>query len=219
VRTVDDATILHIKAANLDQVTIISTISGQKLRHLCHRPACVHCKSRSPAIKQLVPHPERIDVTTIFITHAVVTFTLVIVTTLGAFTSQLAGLSIHRAWMRSIRCCHAVSFPNVHLSTASAKMADPHVVRFVFGIRFPIDDVGFTVNKFDVVRTLCIAIPSAIFGASLVVANTLPTLFIHLDKIHSTIHATLKVGYINVHGEFPVLKIEHLVSVVIFHQI
>jgi len=216
---VDDAAILHIKATNLDQVTIISTVASQKLCHLRHWFRRVHCKSRSLAIKRLVPHPERINVTTIFVTHALVALTFVSVSTLDAFTSQLAWLSIHRAWMRGICCCHAVSFPNVHLGTASAIFAEPHVVRFVFGISFPIDGVGFTVNEFDVVRTLCVAIPSAIFGASLVVAKALPTLLIHLDKVHSTIHTTFKVGYIDVHGEFPVLKVEHLVVVIIVHQI
>jgi len=218
-RTVDDAAILHIKAANLKQVTIISTISGQKLRHLRHRFRRVHGKSRSLAIKRLVSHPERIDVATIFVTHALVAFTFVSVTTFDAFTSQLAGLSIHTAWMRSICCCHAVGFPNVHLRTASAIFAPPHVVIFIFGIRCPINCVGFTVNEFDVVRALCIAIPSAIFGTSLVVAKALPTLLVHFDKIHSTIHTTFKVGYINVHGEFPILEVEQLVFVVIVHQI
>jgi len=69
------------------------------------------------------------------------------------------------------------------------------------------------------VRALRVAIPCAIFGASLVVAKALPTLLIHLDKVHGTIHATFKMGYINVHREFPVLQREKFVFVVIVHQI
>lgn len=218
-RTVDDAAILHIETADLGQVTVISAIVCQKLRHLRHWFRCVHCKFRSSAIECLVPHPERIDVATIFVTHALVAFTLVIITAIGPFASQLAGLLIHRAWMWSICGCHAVSFPNVHLRTTSAIMADPHVVSFVLGVRSPIDGVGFATNEFDVVRTLSIAIPRAILGASLIVAKALPALLIHLDEVHSTIHATFKVGYIDVHGKLPVLQIEKFVFVVTVHQI
>jgi hypothetical protein len=77
-----------------------------------------------------------------------------------------------------------------------------------------------SVDVLDVTGALRVAVASTELGTSLVGGVLgLSTILVHLDEVESTIEATRKLGDIDVKGELLVKEVEHLVVVVVLHEV
>lgn len=76
------------------------------------------------------------------------------------------------------------------------------------------------VDELDVMRALCIAVTSSIFGTSLVagVLST-TTISVHLGEVKRAVKTTGKVGDVDIEGELLVLELEQHVVIVICQEV
>mmetsp|Transcript_43316 Transcript_43316/g.109766 ORF Transcript_43316/g.109766 Transcript_43316/m.109766 type:complete len:243 (-) Transcript_43316:137-865(-) len=116
--------------------------------------------------------------------------------------------------MWCVRRGPAVGLPNVHLCTACAVMAHRRHVRGV-----PIQEVRLALHELDVVRALRVAIAGAVLGSGGVPLAIQIAVLVHLDEVHGAVQAAGQVADVNVHGEFTVLQLEHVVGVVAVHDV
>lgn len=136
--------------------------------------------------------------------------------------------------MRCQSLRYGIRFPDVHLRTAAAVVANASIC--VVGRWDPAFDICLAIDEFQVSRALAVAIPSldmlaagekgrwksrtAVFGSRLIswiLAHA--TIGRHGDKVHSTVQATWKIGYIHIKGEFFVQETELLVRCLILQQV
>ena len=114
--------------------------------------------------------------------------------------------------MHSVGRAYFVGFPDVNLRAAAPILAATSIdIRFT-GI--PIVIVGFTIDELHVMRALSITVAKAKFGASIALL-ALATIPVHLDKVQSTIEATIEVGVVHGVCELLVFQMEMLISIII----
>ena len=109
--------------------------------------------------------------------------------------------------------------PNIHLSTTSSILSCSHAVRLVLRVGSPIDNISFTINELDVMRTLCITVPRAVLGSRVIVPNALAAIRLHFSEIHGSVHPTVKLRNVNLKGKLAVFQVEHGVVFVVFHDV
>lgn len=136
-----------------------------------------------------------VQITSISITDAAISIRV------STFLAGAFVLTIDGTWMRSIGFRNRVGFPNVQLSAARSELACTS---------FPSFSVGLTINEFEVIWALGIAITSTILGTSSVTATDV-SILVHLNEIKSTIETAWKVSNISCEGELLVQKFELLV--------
>mmetsp|Transcript_7138 Transcript_7138/g.16220 ORF Transcript_7138/g.16220 Transcript_7138/m.16220 type:complete len:267 (+) Transcript_7138:826-1626(+) len=209
--------ILHVEAANLLQLPVVLAVVRQKLSHHSHWPGGIHRKCGPFAIEALVPISESVDITAIFVTEAIITLILVVITTFRAFTHVLPG-AIDVTRMRGVGCGHVVGLPNIHLGTAGAIVTKAHAVAEILWVWLPILRVGDAIDELDVMGALGITVTSPILGTRLVLAQTQTTIAGHLHEVHGTIHATFHRGRIHLHRKLTVVQLEEFVVVIILKQ-
>merc|ERR1719433_1719803 len=122
--THDHVAILDVVPLHLVEISVVRPIGCDELRHDCDRLQCVDFELRAAAEELPVAHPVWVDITTVLVADTIIPLALVIVATSGALTLEVPD-DVTR--MRSVRICHAVRLPDVHLCTARAVLALAHV--------------------------------------------------------------------------------------------
>merc|ERR1719150_78564 len=206
--THDHVAILDVEPHHLGEIPIVRPVGGEELRHNRDGLQCVDLVLGAAAEEHPVAHPVWVDVTTVLVADTIVPLAFVIVATSYALTLELP-CDITR--MRSVRICHAVRLPDVHLCTARAVLAYPHVAKGVIWVGHPLHTVGFARDPLHVVWTLGVTVSCPIFGACVVSTQALAPFLVHLHEIHRAIHPTYGRGDIEGHCEFAILQVEHLV--------
>jgi len=207
----DDLSVLQVDTANFRELTSATVAASEELCDNSHLLGGID----SLALTQegLVAHTERVEVTAVLVARRVVTISwattsIAITTLLG---NVLTGVGCDRGG-------HAVGLPDVHLHTAGAVLTISGVL--VVRRRLPILDIGLAVDELDVARALSIAVSSTVLGTGLVVGETgLATILVHGHEVESAIETARKLRHVNIKGELLVLELEHLVVVVVLHEV
>mmetsp|Transcript_11493 Transcript_11493/g.23819 ORF Transcript_11493/g.23819 Transcript_11493/m.23819 type:complete len:217 (+) Transcript_11493:1161-1811(+) len=106
----------------------------------------------------------------------------------------------------------AVGLPDVHLCATESILASCGICdRSLW-------DVGLALNPFHV-GALRVAIAGAVFSARAVVALSFATRLVHLNKVHSAVHATPQLLHRDLQGEFPIFQVKQLVLLRPFHHV
>merc|ERR550517_1042751 len=116
---------------------------------------------------------------------------------------------------KRLPCCLLHICPFQHNSSI---MASAHIVTFIFRIWRPTFVVCFATNVLNVMRALRITISSSIFCTCLIVPLAFLPCFVHLNKVHCTVHATHRMRHIEGHGKLAVFQKEHFVVLSILIQ-
>mmetsp|Transcript_25474 Transcript_25474/g.29100 ORF Transcript_25474/g.29100 Transcript_25474/m.29100 type:complete len:267 (-) Transcript_25474:745-1545(-) len=215
-RTMNNLTILHIKSSHFRQISRICSVYREKLCNYSHRFESIDGIFRSAPIEVGNSHTIWIDIATILVTNSIITFTLGVITAFDTFTAIKL---FNTACVWCVGSSHAVGLPNIQLSAASAIFTSAHVIIFIIWIRNPIDDISFTINEFHIMRALCITISRTIFGAGIVITNSLSTVRFHLREVHGSVHTAVEFGDINFKREFTILQMKHSIIFIILHDI
>lgn len=118
--------------------------------------------------------------------------------------------------MRSVSSGHLVSLPDIHLRAAGPEVAITRI--HVSGI--PADIVSLACNEFEITRALCIAVPGAICGSSLVGwVFGHPAISVHGDKVKRAVESAVEVGNVYVEGKFHAFQLENLVRCIRIHEV
>merc|ERR1719499_1769468 len=204
----DHVAVLDVIPHYLGERPLVRPIGGEELSHDSHGLRRVDYILGATAEEHPVAQPVWVHITAVFVADTIIPLASGIVATIGALTPKLPG-EITR--MRSVRIRHAVRLPDVHLCTASAVLAISHAFVGVMRVGNPIHDVGFARDPLDVVWALSVAVSRPEVGACVVSTLALAPLRVHLYEIHRAVHPTEGKGDIEVHCEFAILQVEHLV--------
>lgn len=211
LRVLVDDTIHDVLAADLRESTGGGAIRGDELSDDGNLGVSVD--GLAGAIEGGVAHAVGVEIASVLVADTLITFSTV--TALGTFAAVLA---VHGADVGSVGSGDGVSLPDIHLIAASAVATRSGVDVVARGS--PVQDIGLTVDKLQVVRALGIAVTSSVFGTGLVgrvLGHT--AVLVHLDEIEGTVKTTRKIGRVNIKSEFLVLKVEHLVRTIALHEV
>ena len=101
----------------------------------------------------------------------------------------------------------AVGLPDIHLGAAGAVEAKTRIA--VRSRIVPFEQIGLSVDKLEVVRTLRVTVAGAVRSTGLVAGVFGHTaITIHFDKVKGTVQPAWQGGDIGCHGEFSVLQLE-----------
>jgi len=151
---------LDIDTVDFAESTARGVIACDKLGYNCKGFGTIDELVRTE--EGLITHTPRVKVTTIFIADSIITMIRVI-TTLGSFTS---GLSFYVTDVWSNGSSGRVGFPYVHFSTTGSVVTSTRVR--IIRRWFPVNNVGFTVNEFNIVGALGITVSSSVLSSGLV---------------------------------------------------
>mmetsp|Transcript_29958 Transcript_29958/g.63754 ORF Transcript_29958/g.63754 Transcript_29958/m.63754 type:complete len:238 (-) Transcript_29958:461-1174(-) len=219
-RVLDQAAVLHPEAADLGEVSTVSAVGCQELRHQGQGPRRINGEVLSRAVEVGVAQTESVESATVLIADA--GYAQILVTAIRLTLAPLVALHGTRVRCEGRRL--AVCLEDVHLSTASAILALwPHLLELPFRRRgcphAPILRVGLPVDELHALWTLCVTVACAILGTSAVAATTFPSLGIHLHEVDGGVGAAREGGHVDVERELPVQKLEHLIGLVVLHYI
>lgn len=138
---IDDLSVLNVEAADLDEVAVVLTIVGDKLGDDGHFLAGVDGVGGALAIETAFAEAEGVEITAIGIANGVVTTSGWAVASLASDQAELS------AGMRCVRSGDLVGLPNIHLSAASAPIADPCIGVGLGGL--PTGNVGLKKRHID----------------------------------------------------------------------
>merc|ERR1719244_2332275 len=210
-------TILDKDPLNLNEFSIVSTIISNKLCDNCHRLGSINNKTRSFSIKSLVSQSPRVQVAAILITHSIISVSRSIVSTINRIITWLMSHCITGVW--SVGGCLAVGLPDVHFIAARSNLTLSRIDIIVTW--FPSLNIDHTTNELEIMRALGITVACTIGSSGLVPwVFTHTTILLHFNKVEGTVQATGQIRYINIEGELPVEKLEHLILLATrFHQV
>ncbi|KAF1789781.1 hypothetical protein GQ600_2574 [Phytophthora cactorum] len=209
-------TVLDVEALDVNQCARRRVIVRDETGHHRHLLGRVNGEFRTGTEERLVAHTVRVEVAAVLVTHTVVAV-LSDAALLGGGAS-VRTTNLRRARVRRVRVTDTVGLPDIHLSTARAVLARAGVrVRLARG---PVDDVGLTADKLQVLRTLRITVARAVLGTSLVGGETLhATVGLHVHEVQSTVQTAVDVRDVHVEGELLVQQLVDLVLFVGFHDV
>merc|ERR1719244_655596 len=210
-------TILDKDPLNLNEFSIVSTIISNKLCDNCHRLGSINNKTRSFSIKSLVSQSPWVQVTAILVTHSIISVSRSIVSTINRIITWLMSNCVTGVW--SVGSCLAVGLPNVHFIAARSNLTLSGVDIIVTW--FPSFNINNPTNELEIMGALGITVACSV-GSSRLVSwiFTHTTIFLHFNKVESTIQPTGEIRHINIKGELPVQKLEHLILLATrFHQV
>jgi len=110
--------------------------------------------------------------------------------------------------VRGVRGGERVGLPDIHLRAAGSVLATPRIGIVRRGL--PAVKVGLTIDPFDVVRALSIAITSTVLGTSFVIRELgRSAISIHCHKVEGPVKSTREIRHVCVERELLILQLEH----------
>lgn len=111
-----------------------------------------------------------------------------------------------------------VGLPDVHLGAAAAHGANSGVGIVARGD--PAVRVGDAVDELDVTGALGVAVAGSVLGAGLVaVVARLAAVLVHGDEVEGAVETAADLGHVHVKGELVAQEGEHLVRVLVLHEV
>jgi len=170
------AAVLNEASLDLNDVGVLSAVLSNKLSNDAERTVSIY--GHPWAVETALAASEGVEVTTILVADTFVAKGIV-----AAFHSRKASvLALVGARVQCVGSRRFVCLPNVHLRTAGA-----HLSRS--GRCAPVLNIGFAVDKLDVMRALGITVASTVLGASSIVSLAQTAVLSHLNKVESTVKA------------------------------
>jgi len=207
----DDLAVLDPHAADLGERTGGGVVGGQELSD--DGEGLVGVKGQSGAEEGLCSCAPGVQIASVLVANAAVS-----VVTVSTLSSIAARLAIHGAGVRSVGGALRVGFPDVHLRATSSILSGSRIG--VVGRRLPVVDVGFSIDKFHVMRALSVAISGAILRSSLVSRIFAQTpIGVHGHEVERAVKTAGEPANVNVKRELLVLEIEHPIGRIVRHEI
>jgi hypothetical protein len=213
LRMLDGFAILSVELADLSDLSIVGAVFCDELRGDRDRLLGVDfvIGSRTPELGVFAHETVGLQVASIFITDTFETIGAIVATVGSGASNVVLGASMHGEGSRD-----AVCLPQIDLSAASSILASSCV-----GVSlgwFPILHIGLAIDEFQIMWALSITVSGSILSTGSI-ELTLTSIFLHLNEVQSTIQTTSKLRIVDSEGELLVLEFQHLVVVIIFHQV
>mmetsp|Transcript_84517 Transcript_84517/g.247894 ORF Transcript_84517/g.247894 Transcript_84517/m.247894 type:complete len:470 (+) Transcript_84517:174-1583(+) len=194
----DHSAALHVDAADLLQVTIVSAVGRDELRDDGDNLVCPHRAAVAPEV--LAAHSVGVEVAAVLVADALVLVPLISITAVHVLALDVA-------------CCLA----GVHGERLGLAVPLKEVYLWAAGAVGPVH-VGLAVDEVGAVRAVRVAVAGAELGACFVVALALAPILLHVHQVDGSVDPARQAADVNVEGKLAVLKLEDLVVFVVVVQ-
>lgn len=197
----DDLAVLDVEPSDLIQIATAGAIGRDELGD--NREGFGGVDGHAWSIVKMIIQAIRVEVASSFITDTIVT----------TRSSTAAGLTLDGADVRSVCSAEGIGFPDVHLDAAGTIHASSRA-------RLPVEKIRLSIDEFNILRTLGVAITGSKLGACLIVGILRRTsVGRHFDEIKRAIQSTRQAGEIDVECELLILQMEHLIGRIVLQEI
>mmetsp|Transcript_56213 Transcript_56213/g.119669 ORF Transcript_56213/g.119669 Transcript_56213/m.119669 type:complete len:508 (-) Transcript_56213:79-1602(-) len=209
-RVFDDLSVLQEDSLDLNQVAVVLAVVGDELGDDSDGLLGVDLELSALAVEVLLAHSVVVVVAAVFVADAVVALADQRVAACSSLTLDRTRVltRVGRVGGRS-----AVCLPKVHLGAAAAVVADRR-----YGCVVPVPGIRGALDPLHVVGALGVAIAGSVLGAR-GVGRAHVALGVHLDKVEGAVQTACELTGIDGECELLVQELEHLVGVVVLHQV